>query len=126
MAKVFNSIEELQKFLSSIISPNSIKKSFDSAGKRILKKIDTNSLYFKLNLIIFIVITLGTVLQTAYHVLDIKNSVSKQILQQSKVNLFEIKESIMPFVDSYEVSEYENILKSYLRYISFYDINYCA
>ena len=81
-----------------------------------MKSINLNSLSVKLNFMIITIITIAIVIQSLYYILNIKASYENNLQQQSKINLIELKDSITHYIDAYEVTEYEKLLKTNIQH----------
>lgn len=80
------------------------------------ENIKNKSLYFKLGTLFFIVITFVLVIQITYNHVSTKNLLIQTINDNIKVSTLQIKNSITPFIESYQVTEYEELIKHEMEY----------
>lgn len=80
------------------------------------ESIKNKSLYFKLGTLFFIVITFVLVIQITYNHVNTKKLLIQTINDNIKVSTLQIKNSIIPFMESYHVTEYEELIKHEMEY----------
>jgi PAS domain S-box-containing protein len=69
------------------------------------------SLYYILGKYIFIIISIILVIQSAFNYFTTKSQLTNEIKNDIEVSSRQLKNSVIPFIESYEVTEYEELIK---------------
>ena len=73
------------------------------------------SLYFILGLLIVLIATFSITLISTYQYIKTKNDLKENIKTRSSDSLEKLQQLLVPYLESYSVSEYENILTNEMR-----------
>ncbi|WP_417332740.1 PAS domain S-box protein [Halarcobacter sp.] len=69
------------------------------------------SLYYILGKYIFIIISIILVIQSTFNYFTTKSQLTNEIKNDIEVSSRQLKNSVIPFIESYEVTEYEELIK---------------
>ena len=72
----------------------------------------SKSLYLKLGFSFFILIFITTILQTSYTYFSTKKELYSEIENNINVSLKQLENSVITFVESYQVNNYNRIIKN--------------
>lgn len=70
------------------------------------------SLFYILGFAFFISVTLTVMINTTYYYINTKNQLTNQILENIEVSSLQLKKSVIPYIESYQVAEYEDLIKN--------------
>ena len=71
-----------------------------------------NSLYYIIGVTFFLVVTLTMIVQVSYSYFNLKNQLLSEIKSNINVSSIQLQNTVTPFIDSFQVNEYENLIKN--------------
>lgn len=74
------------------------------------------SLYSVIGTYFFIIITITLLLQASFNYLQTKKQLQDNIINDVETSSLLLKGSLIKFIDSYQVTEYENLIKNEMRH----------
>lgn len=79
-------------------------------------KIKGKSLYFILGIYLFIIISIAVVLQASYNYINIKKQLENNVINGVETSSLQLKGSLVSFIESYQVTEYEDLMKNEMKH----------